>query len=67
MSALARFALLLPADHGRDRVDGLVERGADEVVHGGVHDDENFVAIAFDVENAREQNARGADDGAAGL
>ncbi len=53
------------ADHWRDGVDGLVERGANEIVHRGVYHDENFAAIAFDVQDAREQDACGADDGAA--
>ena len=30
---------------------GLVECGADEVVHGGVCDDEGLVAILFDVDH----------------
>ena len=48
-------------------MDGLIKRGADEIVHGGVHNDENFAAISLDVQDAREQHARGADDGAARL
>jgi hypothetical protein len=55
------------ADHGCDLVDGLIERGANAVVHCGVDYYENFVAIAFDVEDAHEQDTRRADDGAAWL
>ena len=55
------------AEYWRDWVYGLVQRGADEIVHGGVHDYENLVAIALDVLNAHEQDACGACDGAAGF
>jgi len=48
-------------------VNGLVECGPDEIVHGGIYYDENFVATAFDVLNAHKQDACGANDGAAGF
>lgn len=44
-----------------------VEGWADEVVHGGVDDDEMFAAICFGVEDAGEQNASWTNDGTAGL
>ncbi len=55
------------SDDWRDGVDGLVERRADEIVHRSVYYDEKFFAIAFDVQDACEQDAGGADDGAAGF
>jgi len=51
-------------DYWRDGVDGLVERGAYEIVHRGVYYDEKFFAVAFDVQDARQQDACGAYDGA---
>ena len=45
----------------------LVERRADEVVHGGIHHDELLRRAALAVEDPREQHARLAHDGAAGL
>src|ERR1700741_2267382 len=46
-------------------VNSTVECGTDEVVHRGIHYDENFAAVAFDVEDASQKHARGTDDGAA--
>ncbi len=46
---------------------GVVERGADEVVHAGVGDDEGFGAVLFDVEDAGEERAGLGDDEAAGF
>src|SRR6202041_3008413 len=60
-------ASVAAANYRRVGVYSLVERGANEIVHGSIYYDENFVAIAFDVLNAHKQNACGADDGAAGL
>ncbi len=48
-----------------DGVNRAVECGTDEVVHRGVHYDENFAAVAFDVQDASEKHSRGTDDGAA--
>jgi len=45
----------------------LVERGADEVVHGGVGDDEGFAAIFFDVEDGGEQGSGLSDEEASGF
>ena len=52
---------------GQDLVVGLVERGADEVVHAGVGDDEGLGAVLLDVKDAGEQAAGLGDDEAAGL
>ncbi len=48
-----------------DLVVSVVERGTDEVVHGGVGDDEGFGAVFFDVENAgQESTGLGYDEAA---
>lgn len=52
---------------GPGEVVGLVERGADELVHAGVDDDELLGAAVLDVLDAGEEDAGVADDGAAGL
>ncbi len=52
---------------GCDGMDGAVEGGAEEIVHGGVHDNEVFAAIALGVEDAGEQHAGGADESATGF
>ena len=52
---------------GDDLVVGVVERGADEVVHGGVGDDEGFGAVLLDVEDAGEEGSGLGDDEAAGF
>ncbi len=46
---------------------GVVERGADEVVHGGVGDDEGFAAVFLDVEDSGEEGSGLGDDEAAGF
>ncbi len=46
---------------------GVVERGADEIVHGRVDDDEFLGAIFLGIEHAHEHHARGGDERAAGL
>ncbi len=46
---------------------GVVERRADEVVHGGVGDDEGLAAVLLHVEDAGEECACLGDDEAAGL
>ncbi len=46
---------------------GVVEGGADEVVHSGVGDDEGFGAVFLDVEDAGEERAGLGDDEAARL
>ena len=45
----------------------VIERGADQVVHGGVHDDEFAFAVGFAIQHARQQHARFGDNGAARL
>ena len=50
-----------------DLVIGLIQRGADEIVHGRVDDDELFRFGRFAIEHAAEERASGADDGAAGF
>ena len=45
----------------------LVERGADEVVHAGIHDLEGLGAAFFLIQAAGEQHAGIADDVAPGL
>ena len=40
-----------------DFVVGMIERGANQVVHGGVGDDESLAAVFFDVEDACEECA----------
>ena len=52
---------------GEDLVVGVVERRADQVVHGGVGDDEGLFAVLFDEEDAGEQSASLSDDEAAGF
>ncbi len=52
---------------GEYLVVGLVERGADEVVHAGVGDDEGFGAVLFDDEDAGEEGSGLGDDEAAGF
>lgn len=52
---------------GPGEVVGLVERGADELVHAGVDDDELLGAAVLDVLNAGEEDAGVADDGATGF
>ena len=46
---------------------GLIEHWADQVVHGGVHDDVATGAALFDVDHAGHQDAGVADQQAAGL
>ena len=65
MSAVWRGRVV--GDHGEDLVVGLVERWADEVVHGGVGDDEVLGAVLLGVEDAGEQRAGLGDEEAAGL
>ncbi len=43
--------------HRKDLVVGLVEGGADEVVHAGVGDDEGLGAVLFHVEDGGEEGA----------
>ena len=45
----------------------LVERGADQVVHGGVGDHEGLFAVALHVEHARHQRPGLGDEKAARL
>src|SRR5260221_2861697 len=59
----ARRALL----HRDDVVPRLVERGADQLAHRGVDHREALRLVELQVLDAREQDARRADDGAAGL
>ncbi len=54
-------------DHGEDLVVGLVEGGADEVVHGGVGDDEVLGTVLLGVEDTGEECAGLGDEEAAGL
>ncbi len=60
----ARFCWLLDGD---DLVVGVVERGADEVVHRGVGDDEGLATVLLDVEDAGEEGAGLGYDEAAGF
>src|ERR1700686_5284909 len=46
---------------------GVVEDWADEIVHGGVDDDEGFFRIELGVDDDGEQDACRGDDGAAGF
>ena len=46
---------------------GLVKRGSDEVVHGGVGNDEGLFAVAFDGEHAGHQRPGLGYEKAAGL
>jgi len=46
-------------------VDCAVERGAQEIVHSGIHDNETFLPIGFYILHASEENAGMGDDGAA--
>ena len=55
------------ARHGLDAMVRLVEGGAEQVVHARVHDHEALAVVLLDVEDARQQHARGPDQGAAGL
>ena len=57
--------LVLPQRN--DLVMRLIERGADQIVHGGVHDHELPFAVALAIEHARQQHARFGHDGAARL
>ena len=50
-----------------DLVVGVVERGADEIVHSSVSNDEGFGAVLFDDEDAGEECAGLSDDEAAGF
>ncbi len=62
--------LVEPGCVGDDREDlvvGLVEGRADEVVHGGVGDDEVLGAVLLGVEDAGEQRSGLGDEEAAGL
>lgn len=52
---------------GDDLVVGVVEGGPDEVVHGGVGDDEGFAAVLFDDKDAGEEGSGLGDEEAAGL
>jgi hypothetical protein len=54
-------------DHRKDLVVSLVEGWADEVVHGGVGDDEVLGAVLLGVEDAGEQCSSLADEEASGL
>ena len=47
---------------GNDFVVGIVESGPDQIVHGGVHDDEVFPSGLFDVFNAGDEDAGVAGD-----
>jgi len=44
-----------------------VESGTHEIVHARINNDEPFATILFYVENAREKDSRGRDDGSARL
>ena len=50
-----------------DLVVGVVERGADEIVHGGVGDDEGLAAVFLYVEDASEEGSGLGYDEAAGF
>ena len=52
---------------GPDAVEGVVHGRADEVVHGGVLDDEPLAALPFDVDHAAHKQAGVADDRASRL
>ena len=45
-------------------MDCAVERGAQEIVHSGIHDNKTFAAIGFYVLDASEENAGVGDDSA---
>src|SRR6185369_3663080 len=45
----------------------LIERGSDEIVHAGIHDDERFGLAALEIKRTRDQDACVADDEATGL
>src|SRR5277367_3742069 len=61
--AVARFAhgaddirtyqLFVASKHRSDRLDGIVKSWANEIVHGGIDDDEDLVAVALEVQHAR--------------
>ena len=61
----ARFPF--PRGYRHDLVIGLVERGTDEVVHGGVGDHKGLLAVALDLKDARHESAGLRDDKAARL
>lgn len=46
---------------------GVIERRADEIVHGGIGDDEGLAAVLLDYEDAGEQGTCLGDDEASGL
>ena len=41
---------------------GVIKRRADQIIHRGVHDDKILPARAFHIFDARDENARVADD-----
>ena len=52
---------------GNNLVIGAVQRGTNQVVHRGIDHQKSLAVIFFAVDHGREQNARRADDRAAGL
>ncbi len=40
----------------------LIERGANQIVHGGVRNDEGLCAVALDVQHASDERARLRDE-----
>ena len=52
---------------GNDLVMRLIKRGANEIVHAGIHDDELAIAVGLAIEHARQQKAGLGHDGTARL
>ena len=68
MSVISDFAGRIRISHHRNNlVICAVERGADQVVHGGVDYQESLAVIALAVDHRGQQDSGGPDDGAAGL
>ena len=61
------LAWVLGCFTGTNLVVGLVERGADEIVHAGVGDDEGLFAVLLYVEDRGEERAGLCDEEASGL